>query len=110
MTWQIKEYKLIFKRLGVAAFDSEDNATNQAFGISIGKPTGMPAIFGVRVKVWPGSSKPGAVQLMQAYPPRRQEPSPFHKRAMSRRKAWSTCAPHPTSTHNYYIKYPLAKS
>ena len=62
----LAETAFSFSRLGVAAFDREANATNQALGISIGSPTGMPAIFGVSAKLCPGSSKPGAVQLMQA--------------------------------------------
>ena len=52
------------RRGGVAAFDSAASATNQAFGMSVGRPIGMPATFGVSVKRWPGSSKRGAVQLM----------------------------------------------
>ena len=54
-----------FSRGGVAALESEASATNHAFGMSVGNPTGMPEIFGVKVKACPGSSKPGAVQLMQ---------------------------------------------
>ena len=46
-------------RRGVALFDSEASATNQALGMSVGRPTGMPAIFGVSAKAWPGSWKPG---------------------------------------------------
>lgn len=35
------------RRSGVAAFDNEASATNQAFGMSVGSPTGMPARLGV---------------------------------------------------------------
>jgi hypothetical protein len=34
-------------RSGVADFDKAASVMNQAFGMSSGKPTGMPAIFGV---------------------------------------------------------------
>jgi len=42
-------------RGGVAAFDSEASAMNHALGMSVGKPTGIPAILGVSVKGWRGS-------------------------------------------------------
>ena len=38
----------------------------KAFGMSVGRPIGMPAILGVLWKAWPGFWKPGSVQLMQA--------------------------------------------
>ena len=53
-------------RFGVAALESEARAMNHAFGISDGRPTGMPANFGVLENGWCGSSNSGAVQLMQA--------------------------------------------
>ena len=37
-------------RFGVADFDRAASATNQAFGMSSGRPTGMPATFGVCMK------------------------------------------------------------
>ena len=41
------------RRFGVAALESEASATNQAFGMSAGRPTGMPANFGVSVvRIW----------------------------------------------------------
>jgi hypothetical protein len=52
-------------RAGVAALDKDANAMNHAFGISDGRPTGMPAILGVSVKAWRGSSNSGEVQAMQ---------------------------------------------
>ena len=51
-------------RAGVADLDKAASATNQALGMSEGRPMGMPATFGVRPKAWPGDSKPGSVQLM----------------------------------------------
>jgi hypothetical protein len=38
---------------------------NHAFGMSEGRPTGIPANFGVSVKAWRGSSNSGEVQAMQ---------------------------------------------
>ena len=38
---------LCFTRLGVALLDSEASATNQALGMSVGRPMGMPASLGV---------------------------------------------------------------
>lgn len=55
-----------FNLSGVAALDNDARAMNQALGISVGSPTGIPAIFGVSLKGCPGSSNSGAVQLMQA--------------------------------------------
>ena len=52
-------------RFGVAALERDASAMNQAFGMSEGRPTGMPATFGVSVKAWRGSSNSGAVQAMQ---------------------------------------------
>ena len=45
----------------MAAFDRDASATNQALGISVGRPTGIPAILGVSAKRWRGSSNSGAV-------------------------------------------------
>jgi hypothetical protein len=53
-------------RCGVADLDRAASAMNQALGMSAGRPSGMPATFGVVSKAWPGSSKPGSVQRMQA--------------------------------------------
>ena len=36
-------------RFGVADFDSEASATNHALGMSVGRPVGIPATFGVSV-------------------------------------------------------------
>ncbi len=41
---------LVRSRCGVAALDSAASATNQAFGMSVGRPMGMPPIFGVSAK------------------------------------------------------------
>ena len=38
---------------------------HHAFGMSEGRPTGMPAMVGVSVKGWRGSSNSGLVQAMQ---------------------------------------------
>ncbi len=38
---------LFFTRLGVALLDREASATNQALGMSVGRPIGMPASLGV---------------------------------------------------------------
>ena len=64
MTWSALAFWRT--RAGVADFDSAASATNQALGMSSGRPMGMPATFGVWANGWPGSSKPGSVQLMQA--------------------------------------------
>src|ERR1019366_4376688 len=66
-------------RLGVADFDSAARATNQALGISSGRPIGMPASFGVWRKPRV-VSKPGEVQAMQVDPTWVQEPPPFQDR------------------------------
>ena len=63
---RVIRYRIGLQPLGVAALDSDDSATNHALGISVGNPTGMPAIDGVTVNGCPGSSNSGAVQLMQA--------------------------------------------
>ena len=63
-TWSAVALRLT--RPGVADLDSEASATNQALCMSVGRPMGMPATLGVWWNGWPGSSKPGSVQLMQA--------------------------------------------
>ena len=65
-TTRWSDVELTLTRLGVADLDSEASATNQALCMSVGRPMGMPATLGVWWKAWPGSSKPGSVQLMQA--------------------------------------------
>ena len=44
-TWSLAAF--FFTRLGVALLEREASATNQALGMSVGRPTGMPASLGV---------------------------------------------------------------
>ena len=87
------EWALASIRLGVAALDRDASAMNQAFGMSEGRPTGIPAMVGVSVKGWRGSSNSGAVQLMQGYPPRVQDPLPFQGRMLQSPWAWVPTQP-----------------
>ena len=73
--------------LGIGHGDEVITAANQAFGMSSGKPMGMPATLGVSMNGCPGSSNPGSVQAMQVKPPRMHEPTPYHGRVLQ-----SACA------------------
>ena len=64
VTWS--ETALRRRRSGVAALLSDASATNQARGMSVGRPIGMPAIFGVRWSTasWSYTTSPRSTSAM----------------------------------------------